>query len=238
MTDLARIHYAIGDIHGEAARLTKLHGLIFEHHLAFHADQPAVLVHLGDYVDRGPDSRGVIERLRTLERAAAGNPKLDIICLRGNHEQMMIDALDGGAMAEALWARNGGTATLASYETDPIPGLLYKHHMWLKARPFRHWDEADQLVFVHAGVDGAFFPDEKRETYMWTRAETFFDTQRWTSPTLQGHTVIHGHTPTDDNRPFVSLDGRRINVDTGVCFGGSLTAAVIAPGEDVRFLSV
>ncbi|MEM7766537.1 MAG: metallophosphoesterase family protein [Pseudomonadota bacterium] len=235
---LTRIYYAIGDVHGEAARLSKLHETIFEHHLAFHPDTCATLVHLGDYVDRGPDSRGVIERLRALEKAAANNPALEVICLRGNHEQMMIEALDGGAMAEALWARNGGVATLDSYEACPAPGLLYRHHAWLKSRPFLHWSEEDRLVFVHAGLSGDLFPDEKPETYLWTRSDHFFDTANWSSSALEGHRVVHGHTPTDDYKPFVTDDGRRINIDTGACWGGQLTAAIIAPGDTVRFLSV
>ncbi len=235
---MARVYYAIGDIHGELDRLTALHERIFEHHLAFHAELCACLVHLGDYVDRGPDSRGVIERLRTLERAATGTPALEIVCLRGNHEQMMIEALDGGALAEAQWARNGGMATLHSYETDPVPGLLYQHHSWLKARPYLCWRPEDGLVFVHAGLDGTRFPDEKPDVYLWTRSETFFDTRKWTAPALEGHRVVHGHTPTEDYRPDVSGDGRRINIDTGACFGGSLTAAILAPGEAIRFLSV
>jgi len=233
-----RVFYAIGDVHGEAARLSELHEAIFDHHLARHGGRAACLVHLGDYVDRGPDSRGVIERLRTLERAAAANDELEIVCLRGNHEQMMIEALDGGALAEAQWARNGGIATIDSYETDPIPGLLHKHHCWLKARPYLHWARDEKLVFVHAGLDGTHFPEEKTEIYLWTRSEKFFDTANWSAPSLEGVRVVHGHTPTEDYRPFVSEDGRRINVDTGACWGGALTAAVIAPGETVSFLSV
>jgi len=233
-----RVYYAIGDVHGEAARLSRLHMTIFEHHLDCHPGLCATLVHLGDYVDRGPDSRGVIDRLCKLEEAAANTSGLEIICLRGNHEQMMIDALSGGAMAEALWARNGGVATIESYERNPEPGLLYRHLDWLKRLPTRHWNTDDRVVFVHAGLSGATFPHEKEDIYLWTRSNAFFCTDQWTAPALDGHRVVHGHTPTEDYRPFVSDDGRRINVDTGACWGGDLTAAVIAPGEDeVSFLT-
>ena len=236
-SEISRVYYAIGDIHGEAERLSALHGAIFDLHRTLYSQHCATLVHLGDYVDRGPDSRGVIERLQALQKAAKTNPRLEMVCLRGNHEQMMIDALEGGAMAEAFWARNGGMKTLESYETSPVTGLLGRHLKWLKSLPLRHWAEDDHLVFVHAGLSGNSFPEEKPETYLWTRSNDFFCTDQWTSPALDGHRVVHGHTPTNDHKPFVSEDGRRINVDTGACWGGALTAAVIAPGENVRFLA-
>ena len=81
--------YAIGDIHGEADRLARLHGYIYEQHAFEHGDAPLTLVHLGDYVDRGPDSYKVIEYLATLKTP----PNAKVINLKGNHEEMMLDAI-------------------------------------------------------------------------------------------------------------------------------------------------
>ncbi len=233
------VHYAIGDVHGEAERLGALHQAIFAHHRRTHAAATMTLVHLGDLVDRGPDSAGVIQRVRALHARARTEPTLRAVTLRGNHEQMMIDAFEGGAFGQGLWARNGGAATVDSYELLPGgQGRMREDLRWIKGLPARHWDREAGLVFVHAGISGADFPNEPEEVYLWTRAASALDTAEWTSPALAGQTVIHGHTPTRDFRPDVSADGRRINVDTGACYGGLLTAAVLVDGRPAGFLWV
>jgi serine/threonine protein phosphatase 1 len=81
------------------------------------------------------------------------------------------------------------------------------------------------------------YPDESEEVRLWTRARSFFDVPSWKDTALDGWTVIHGHTPTHNGYPEDEVGaGRRINIDTGAVFGGRLTCAILAPGEDVRYL--
>ena len=101
---LSRITYAIGDIHGEASRLRQLHGLIVKRHRKLHPEIPIRIVHLGDYVDRGEDSFGVIEAIIALEKSKT----CEVINLKGNHEQLLLNALEiGSERAMKSWLENG-----------------------------------------------------------------------------------------------------------------------------------
>lgn len=226
--------YAIGDIHGEDEKLARLHEYIFDD-AAFLGVTPEI-IHLGDLIDRGPDSRGVVARIMRLhEKGAAAT-------LKGNHEEMMLSAFDTySASARQSWAHNGGEETIASYErvhgvrTDWRDTIDSEHVDWLRALPAMIRRET--FVFVHAGIDPWRFPNDSDEVKLWTRARVFFESEDWPErPELEGLTVIHGHTPTDDFRP--EIGPRRINVDTGVCYGGPLTSVVLATNERPRFLSV
>lgn len=222
---------AIGDIHGEADRLAALHAAIFDFRQVCHPDAALTLIHLGDYVDRGPDSCGVIEQLMALDIRA----DLTSICLKGNHEQMMLegcDAEDGG-----MWRRSGGEDTLESYRLRGLDAVPKTHLSWLRALPVHHVMEDRQLVFVHAGIAPARWPDLDDQIGLWTRSPGFFDTATWDNPALDGWTVIHGHTPTDDHVEELHGDPpRRINIDTGAVFGGQLTAILLAPNASPVFL--
>ena len=94
----AHTYFAIGDIHGEADKLARLHAAILDR-IAFEGG-PAKIVHLRDYIDRGPNSRSVIERVMALEARFAGDANIQVVSLRGNHEQMLLDALDAAAELE------------------------------------------------------------------------------------------------------------------------------------------
>ncbi|KAF0183776.1 MAG: serine/threonine protein phosphatase [Hyphomonadaceae bacterium] len=242
------IYYAIGDVHGMAKSLEALHALVLADHER--RGGKAAVIHLGDYVDRGPDSRGVIDLVMKLEKKAEGSRTLSVHSLLGNHEQMMLDAWDGGpGTAEEHWLMNGGSDALKSYTrgrdvdkraqnskewraaVDPA------HIDWLRELPTMLVDETRKLVFVHAGIDPNTYPDCKDEIRIWTRSPRFFDPDRWPDrPELDGIRVIHGHTPTTDLAPDVGE--RRINVDTGAVYGGALTCVVLAPGEKADFLAV
>jgi serine/threonine protein phosphatase 1 len=236
------IQYAIGDIHGMLDRLRQLHALIREDMARTKAE--ARIVHLGDYVDRGPDSRGVIEAVMAMqaEGRAHGYP---VLALRGNHEQMMLDAYeDPTGAAYRNWMFNGGDMALASY-ARAFPGpfdrwtqLIPQSHLgWLAGLPTMIQDEARGLVFVHAGIDPEAFPHCPDALRIWTRSEKFFDFTRWPiRPALKGLKVIHGHTPTDTMA--AEIHRHRINVDSGCVYGGRLSCVALETGENPRILAV
>ncbi|MEM6651948.1 MAG: metallophosphoesterase family protein [Pseudomonadota bacterium] len=228
------VTYAIGDVHGEAARLKQLHTLIDERHDLLFSGRTKKIVHLGDYVDRGRDSYGVIEQLIALQTRMGE----DCICLRGNHEEMMLDGLTADKpSAYNNWLVNGGEDTVASYrraDVDPIPTA---HIDWLKSLPSIHRVPEDKLIFVHAGINPVEYPNDREGVYLWTRARRFFEVESWRNEALDGWTVVHGHTPTEDFYPdHVSAQSSRLNLDTGAVFGGRLTAAIFDQGAPVRFI--
>lgn len=115
---------------------------------------------------------------------------------------------------------------MASYRDNGFDVPSPDHLTWVKNLSSLHWDRQAGLIFVHAGIDPCRFPFEKEDIRLWTRAKSFFDPTCWQSPDLCGMRVIHGHTPTESGQPDVSDCGQRINIDTGACYGGMLTAAI------------
>lgn len=228
------VTYAIGDVHGEADRLRQMHALIFDRHAHRYGDRPMRVIHLGDYVDRGPDSFSVIEQLINFRQRAG----LSMIALAGNHEAMMLTALTGTSKRYCkAWMSGGGDKTMESYNHSGRSDALKAHLDWIATLPSIFIDASERLVFVHAGLSRESFPEGPDEVHLWTRSQDFFDVSTWQGTALEGWTVIHGHTPTSDGFPEdASGAGRRINIDTGAVFGGRLTCAVLARGEDVRFL--
>lgn len=224
--------YAIGDIHGRADLLDCMIEAI-EGDLTRHPTQAALTVTLGDYVDRGPDSRGVIERL-------ARNPFCTpFIALRGNHESVFEEFLRDASIAD-YWRALGGLETLYSYGVDVAPLMRGRGHKEAAealraALPQRHVEflgslrlthSAGQYFFCHAGVrPGVPLERQREEDLLWIRGE-FLD-----SRADFGKVVVHGHTP----RGAPELRPNRINVDTGAFMSGQLTCAVLED-EGVRFL--
>ncbi len=228
------LYYAIGDVHGERAKLESLLEAIARDPLRGGASH--LLVFLGDLIDRGPDSRGVMQRVKALAEAG------DAIVVKGNHEELMLHAYDNReSIGIHHWAVNGGDETIASYKRfngdhDDWRDAIDKEHIgWLRGLPTIWRDEARRLAFVHGGIDPRTFPDCGDDIRLWTRSHKFFDPGRWPQrPELEGLVVVHGHTPTSTLEPHVNP--RRINVDTGACFGGPLTAVALAPDAGPRFL--
>jgi serine/threonine protein phosphatase 1 len=232
MTDLT--YYAIGDVHGELAKLDEL--------LRFIRDDAAFggythrIVFLGDLIDRGPDSRGVVARAKELCESG------EAIAIKGNHEVLMVNAYENReSVGIYWWVENGGDETITSYmmangACDDFRDAIDKEHIkWLDALPAMIRDEARGLVFVHGGIDPKTFPECSEEVRLWTRSRKFFRSDLWPDrDELRDLLVVHGHTPTSDFAP--ENERRRINVDTGACFGGPLTCAVLAPNEAPRFL--
>jgi serine/threonine protein phosphatase 1 len=198
--------YAIGDIHGS---YTKLRNLL-DHCLAHRGANEYRLVFLGDYVDRGPHSRDVVEYLIKTQAEAPDR----VACLKGNHEEMLLTAANGGD-AEP-WLYNGGDTTLASYGVGRADEILPAHLKWLEALPLAITDE--QRFFVHAGVrPGVPLQQQSRSDLLWIREPFLSD------PRDHGLYVVHGHTPIRSRVP--ELRPNRLNLDTGAYFGGPLTAA-------------
>ncbi len=229
-----RVYYAIGDVHGEDGKLARLHDYIRDD--ALRAGAQHMIVFLGDLIDRGPDSRGVVVRaMRVCEASEA-------MALRGNHEELMLHAFaKHDSIGVYFWAENGGDQTIASYKRangdhDDWRSAIDRDHIkWLSGLPAMWRDEERKLAFVHGGIDPASFPNCSEEVRLWTRSSKFFASEHWPErEELDGLLVVHGHTPTRDYCPDVQR--RRINVDTGACFGGPLTCVVLAPGEGPRFL--
>jgi serine/threonine protein phosphatase 1 len=210
--------YAIGDVHGRDDLLGRLHGLIAADWAAAPTRQAAI-VHLGDFVDRGPDSAAVLDRV-------AGPPPIagaTAIALRGNHEALMLDALgpDAGPQSLGLWMMNGGRATQLCYP-DGVPE---RHMELLRAMPLS-W-EAGDYFFVHAGIDPQLPLDEQPEfCLLWIR-EPFLS---W--PGALPRVVVHGHTPV----AAPQVRANRIGIDTGAVGGGALTCLVLEEAG-LRFLS-
>jgi serine/threonine protein phosphatase 1 len=240
------ITYAIGDIHGMLAQLQLLYAVIRED-AARHSAQQRI-IHLGDYLDRGPDSAGVIIAVMAME-AEGRTFGFEVISLRGNHEQMLLDAYNNPDPARfRTWCYNGGDIALGSYarrahKTAAAIGddwkklIPHDHLAWLAALPTRHIDTANKWVFVHAGIDPQRYPECSEEVRIWTRSEMFFDFTNWPIRTpLKGLKVIHGHTPTDDFQ--ADIHRHRINVDTGCVYGGVLSCVALEAGENPRILSV
>lgn len=220
--------YAIGDIHGELEKLDELlESLPIEL-----GDR---LVFLGDYIDRGPDSPGVIDRLIELRE------RQECVFLLGNHESMFLDFLgwtDDKYFGGDAFLLNGGDRTLAGYgyfereETDLVSFQLPKaHENFLLGLSLSHVE--GDYVFVHAGLsqdhlrsgDLAYALRKSRpEDMLWNRTTGDL-------PHDLGTTMIYGHTPNEDfgvrwNCPF------SIGVDTGAVYGGPLTA-IRLPDETI-----
>ncbi len=178
----------------------------------------AVLLHLGDYVDRGPDSAGVLELIR-----APAVPGAELINLIGNHEMMMRDALNAEASEEEIgfWLANGGAATLESYGADARDPYSFdavpEEHLALFETMKPCW-RAGGYFFAHAGVRPDLPFDQQRPYDMaWIR-EPFLS---W--PHRLEAVVVHGHSPADGPEVLP----HRIGLDTGAVFGGPLTCAVL-----------
>jgi serine/threonine protein phosphatase 1 len=208
--------YAIGDIHGCKTQLELLHAEIVRDLAARPVASP-LLVHLGDYIDNGPDSAGVIELL--VSRA----PKVPAIHLLGDHERMLLDALDGDRAAATDWLWAGGRAALESWSLDPdLPreqweaALPASHVAFLRGLKRMH--RVGDYLFVHAGIrPGVALAEQTLDDLVGIR-QPFL----WTEQPL-GAIVVHGHS----SNPSVARTDNRIGLDTGAGMGGKLTCAVL-----------
>ena len=212
--------YAIGDIHGSLRKLRMLIGNCRQHADA----RPMTLVFLGDYIDRGPESSGVVRYVMELQSQLRER----VIALRGNHESFALGVIDGTIPAEH-WLAQGGAATLRSYGVETARELPPEHGEWMRSLPLSYDD--GRRFFVHAGID----PDRPLDAQddhdlLWIR-EPFLSSAR-----DHGRLIVHGHTPLATGTPDQRFN--RLNLDTAAVYGGPLTAAVFsgAQTEPVAFL--
>lgn len=220
--------YAVGDVHGRADLLTALHKRIAKD--ADKAEESRrVIVYLGDYVDRGPDSAGVIDRL-----IESPLPDFEQVFLMGNHEEFFLDFLNDPATG-AHWVENGGDATLSSYGIDTSNGAIQDmealHEQLRRAIPEDHLAFLQELsvthregdyLFVHAGIrPGVPLNEQSDDDLLWIR-EPFLE-----SADAREFVVVHGHTPVK----AAELHDNRIAVDTGAVWSGRLTAVVLHDEE-------
>ena len=225
--------YAIGDIHGCADRLDQLHALIDED---LESAPPAAVhvIYLGDYINRGPDSKGVLDRLT--QPAPEGIVR---IFLRGNHEEMLLAFLDDPSRGET-WCTCGGYETLMSYRIDPravlarggfaalaeelVARLAPAHKGFLTGLQSSY--STGDYFFCHAGVRPGVPLDQQDPRDLLRIRHEFLE-----SDVEHGKLIVHGHTPVD----AAEIRDNRICIDTGAYATGRLTTLVLE-GEDRRFL--
>ncbi len=225
--------YAVGDIHGHLDKLRQVHEWIVEDRARYGGED--IVVHIGDLVDRGPNSSGVVDWLQT--GVAAGRPW---IVLKGNHDRLMLYYLQQPSRRDPrlfdgltwLHPRLGGLATLASYGVDDSGQHERELHEQARAAvPAAHvaflagLDTVfctESVVFVHAGIrPGVALNEQAEEDLVWIREPFLSDTRD------HGRLVIHGHTVVDK----VTHYGNRIDIDTGAGFGGPLSVIVVEGRE-------
>ncbi len=222
-TDATTRIAAFGDIHGRVDLLLRLAPALDR--LAEDTERSLIEIYLGDYVDRGANSKGVIDYL--IARNSLTNRK--IICLAGNHEQMMVAALNNDDEFKK-WLDFGGQSTLLSYGVSPnhaSKDISRKRAEFIKAIPQNHIDFLQTLptsyhhaefYFAHAGIHPKKpLSAQKDEDLLWIRnpfLNSFADF---------GVTVVHGHTP--GQKPVFRPN--RIGIDTGAYRTGVLTCLVI-----------
>jgi serine/threonine protein phosphatase 1 len=203
--------FAIADIHGCDEELRALLKV-----LPLRRD--SLVVFLGDYIDRGPNSRGVVETILELKEYC------NVVCLLGNHELMLREFLDGSDPRRvARFIYNGGGATLSSYsDGDGVMTFPAEHIEFFEG--LKHYHVEGDHCFVHAGLPvdlDELDVDEHGEEMVW---------MRW-RPTMPepnySKIIVHGHTPV----PEVDIAERRINLDTSCVYGRSLTAMEIRSRE-------
>ncbi len=207
--------FVISDIHGCLDKLERLIDLI-------KSDlEERMLIFLGDYIDRGLDSCGVVEFVMDLER------NYDTVLLKGNHEKMLLDFLAG--LNQFVYLENGGDLTLASYYNKFklkegeifIPSDHLEFYSGLEL-----YYKTDDYIFVHAGLrDGVALEYQNEEDLLWIREDFIYSTHDF------GKIVVFGHTPF--LHPFVGF--KKIGIDTGAVFGNRLTMLAL---PEMEFISV
>lgn len=223
--------YAVGDVHGRADLLRRMFQAI-ETDIASRPISNPVTLCLGDYVDRGPESREVIELLISASRSR------NLVCLKGNHEHVMLTVVGGEPSRVSSWMHMGGAETLRSYDVRVSPlrdrnGLAEACSRSVASIPHEHLTFLQALqpsaifgdyFFCHAGVrPGIPLSQQAEEDLLWIRREFLENDDD------HGKFVVHGHTPVQSPE----VRSNRINIDTGAYLTDCLTCLVLE--EAARF---
>lgn len=204
--------FVIGDVHGCAATLRRLVDVTL-------CPCPGDRIYLlGDLIDRGPDSRGVLDFIFELRERG-----LPVDSVRGNHEEMCLQAGDDQFYLE-LWTANGGLATLESFQADGPGDIPHRYRDFMASLP--HYILLDDFVIVHAGLNfDPPDPFDDTSAMLWTRSP-LVDRQR-----IGGRRLICGHSPVPRSRLEASLDSSKIMLDNGCVFGERLEMGCLAALE-------
>jgi serine/threonine protein phosphatase 1 len=223
--------YVIGDVHGRADALSDVFSRIDADRAQ--SKQHAVQIFLGDYVDRGPASRNVLDLLTIRVMTD------ELILLKGNHEAMLLEFLDNPGLL-AHWRHNGGLQTLISYglkpQLNPTPDeqkelarmlmlhMPLEHRRLIAAMPLTF--SLGDFFFVHAGVrPGIPLHEQKESDLLWIREDFLFFERDFEK------IIVHGHTPVTEP----DVRSNRINLDIGAYATGRLACLVI-DGETIGFI--
>jgi serine/threonine protein phosphatase 1 len=208
--------YAIGDIHGAFDKLNRLYCMIITDIDRFKIER-ATIIFLGDYVDRGPEPKKVLDFLMDLE----DTDKIQHIFLKGNHEDMMVNNYYRDGHVD-MWVTNGGRETLDAFECVTPEDFygnpkLEKYIIWCKKLPLLYI--IGKYAFVHGGYDPKQLPGNQHpNVLLWKRSTPYMLGKEYDDCIF---TVVHGHTPHAEPQKFRN----EINVDTFACYNGKLTAA-------------
>ena len=222
--------FAIGDIHGCLNQLISIHDQIFNY--KNYKKEEDLLIYIGDYIDRGPKSKQVIDEILQLK-----NKEIKAVFLMGNHEEMMIDFLFNKINNLENWLINGADQTFKSYDIEVVEFIKdgFEDHIIDKLRKAlieklgnEHLDffnnlqltfSVAQYLFVHAGIDPKKnLTDQSKQDYLWARLDDFFH-----KDFKAEKIIVHGHTPEKNvvNFPY------RINIDTGCYLSGKLSCVCL-----------
>lgn len=229
--------FAIGDVHGCLKELTSLHKKILTHD-KFDVKKD-LLVYLGDYVDRGKESKAVIDQILKLK-----NNKIKMINLMGNHDEYMIDFLFNNKNNIENWLNFGLDQTIRSYGIELVDfikdGFGDDIIEQLRKKLLNEMSEdqinffkslelsysSDKYLFVHAGIDPKkSLSEQTRNDYLWSRSEDFFK-EDFKAEKI----IVHGHTPVEK----IISNQFRINIDSGCYFSGKLTGVCLSDKNDSR----
>ena len=201
--------FAVGDVHGCVDKLKTVLGMI---KLDWDRD---MMVFLGDYVDRGPDSRGVIELLLNLKKRHGDR----LIFLKGNHEWMFMQFLKGEE--QDFFLQNGGIETLESYSLEKGKTDIPQSHLDFLDNLDLYFETQD-YIFVHAGLRSNIpISEQSPEDLLWIRSPFLKSSYDW------GKRVIFGHTPFS----FPFIEANKVGIDTGAVYGGRLTCLMLPDFE-------